>query len=89
MKPRSKYKLAVGLQYSGKRDDAPTLAVNEENLAADEVVRIAKRFGIPVIEKPELTEALHTLETDTEVPSHLFEAVAAVLFEIEQLQRRR
>lgn len=88
MSVKSKYLMAVGLRYGGKLDEVPTLSVNEENLAADEVVRIARRFGIPVMERPALSRALHSLETEAEVPEHLFEAVAAVLHEIEVGSRR-
>ena len=80
---------AVGLRYEGggeggKADSAPTVEVKGDALDADEVVRIAERFGIPVVERPEIARALAELELDEEIPEELFEAVALTLNEIER-----
>jgi flagellar biosynthesis protein len=81
-KPR--YKAALALSYEGKDDETPRLTLKEDVLSADEVIKIAKRFGVPVVEKPELIEALKCLELDQEIPEELFEAVAALLNQIEE-----
>lgn len=78
------YRLAVGLNYDGQKGDVPTIGVKEDERLADEVVRIAKRFGIPVVERPALARGLHNLEIEEQIPEQLYEAVAIVLNEIER-----
>ena len=76
---KEKLKRAVGLEYHPARDDAPLVAVNGENLVADQIVGIARRFGIPVVDDPQLAQALAKVELDTEIPENMFEAVAILL----------
>lgn len=82
MKKPAQYKIAVGLSYNGG-DDTPSVDINEQRLSADEVVKIARRYGIPVVEKPELAAALADVEVGTDIPEDLYEAVALLLSEIE------
>lgn len=84
MNKKAKYKTAIALNYEGKDNETPTISLREENLSADEVIKLAKRFGIPVVEKPELIAALKNIELDQEIPEEMFEAVAALLNEIEE-----
>jgi len=79
---KNRYKLAVGLEYDEKDSDAPVVGTKGEYFSADEIVKIAKRFGIPVVEKPELARALKSLEENESIPEELFEAVAIVLNEL-------
>ena len=83
-KPKKRYKHAVGLQYKGLEAETPSLTLNQDEGFADEVVKLAERFGIPVVDRPELVRALRALELDQEIPEELFEAVAVVLAEIEK-----
>ena len=84
MVKKSKYKTAVALSYEGRENEAPKISVKEELFSADELVKLAQRYGIPVIEKPELINTLKSLEIDQEIPEELFEAVAVLLNEIEE-----
>lgn len=84
MSNKIKYKSAIGLSYSGKDDETPTISINEANLSADEVVKLAERYGITVVEKPELVAALKKLEVDEEIPEDMYEAIALLLNEIDK-----
>lgn len=75
---------AVGLGYSVNSESPPTIAVKGDNFEADEIVRIAKRFGIPIIAKKELARALKVLNLDEKVPAQLFEAVALVIAQVDK-----
>ncbi len=77
-----KYKLAIGLEYEENGEAAPRLGVKGENLIADEVVKVARRFGIPVVEKADLAKSLTALELEEEIPESLYQAVAVILNEI-------
>jgi flagellar biosynthesis protein len=85
MSSKPSYKTAIGLQYNVGAQGAPAVSAKGEYLAADEVVKIARRFGVPVVERPALARSLAPLELDQEIPEDLFEAVAAVLQEIDKI----
>lgn len=50
-----------------------------QNLAADEILQIARDNDIPLRPDPALAEALATLNVGERVPPELFHAVAEVL----------
>jgi len=79
---KNKYKLAVGLEYDEVDSETPVIGAKGEYFSADEIVKIAKRFGIPVVENPELAQALKLIDEDKPIPEELFEAVAVVLNEL-------
>ena len=83
------HRVAVGLNYVDGKDDAPEVSVKGDALMADEVVRIARRFGIPVVENPEMARALNTVEVDQQIPRNLFETVAILLNQLSQRLRKR
>lgn len=72
-------KVAVGLRYKGQAAETPALSVREFGVNAEQVQRLAQRFGIPVIEQEQLARSLSTLQLDQEIPQEYFEAVALVL----------
>lgn len=80
----NRYKTAVSLGYESGPDDVPEVSAKGEHFIADEIVRIARRYGIPVIERAELAQALNSIEIDQPIPPQLYEAVAALLIEIEK-----
>jgi len=73
----------VGLGYRLGGAEAPTLEISGENLMAEKIVQAARRFGVPVVEDAGLAEALKCVKPDEQIPDKLFEAVAAVLNQIE------
>ena len=87
MSTLSRYKKAVGLAYDDK-DDTPEVSTSGENASADQIVKIAHRYGIPVVEKVELARNLSLLQIGTRIPSRLYAAVAVVLNELERRVRR-
>lgn len=88
--PRSSlYKRAVGLSYDGVKDDAPIVSVTGADIPPDMVVRLAERYGIPVVERPDLAKGLDGVSVGEKIPARLFRAVAIVLGEIESLIRLR
>jgi len=81
---KSRHKIAVGLYYNEQEADAPTIGVKGEQLIADEIVKIAERFNIPVVNDRALAKALKATPLDEEVPEDLYRAVAIVLGQIEE-----
>ncbi len=80
---QSEYSLAIALEYNQESNKAPLLSAKEEQRMADEVVKIARRFGIPVVENDELASALSVAKEETEIPEELYEAVAILIHELE------
>lgn len=76
---RANHAVAVGLRYRDGKADTPAVEVKGEALLADQIVRLARRYGVPVIEDRELAKALHSVELDHEIPPSLFKPVAIIL----------
>lgn len=77
-----RYFKACALDLPKGSDSPPTLSAVGEYDLANHIVACAKKYGIPVVERPELCEALSNLELDREIPAELFKAAAAILAEI-------
>jgi flagellar biosynthesis protein len=82
----SEFEYAVGLAYDGSNEEAPHVVVKGEGYTADEVVRIARRFGVPVVERGEISELLSGIPLDERIPEDLYEAVALILCELKAFQ---
>jgi type III secretion system FlhB-like substrate exporter len=78
-KCKATYKLAVGLEYNKGDASAPVVGVKGERISADEVVKLARRFGVPVIERPELAQALNAIDSNEPISPDLYETVAVIL----------
>jgi type III secretion system FlhB-like substrate exporter len=66
------------------RGDAspPAVMARGEFDAAAFMVSVARRYGIPIVEKPEMCAMLEEVEVGQSIPESLFEAAAALLVEI-------
>ena len=80
---KNEYETAVGLQYNENDELAPYIAVKGDKLVADEIIRIAKKYNIPIVEDAELASSLKAVELDSEIPEELFQAVAIILHRID------
>jgi flagellar biosynthesis protein len=89
MTKKSKYSAAVALEYQENGKTAPMVAFKGDNLMADEIVAIAKKYNIPVVEEPEIVDSLHKVEVDQEIPQSLFEAVAVLFHELKAAAEKR
>ena len=78
------YKLAVGLHYDENQLGVPLIGVKGEMAVADQVVKLAQRFNVPVVENPEVARATHALPIDHQIPKELFKAVAVILNAVEK-----
>ena len=79
---KGRYVEAVGLGFTARPDGPPVVTAQGEMELAAQIVALARRHGVPVVEKPELCEALAPLPLDEEIPAELFEAAAVVLGEV-------
>ena len=86
MNGKYRYTSAVGLGFSEEGSGSPIVTVKGEQNVADAIVKLAKCYNIPVVEKPALSDALHEVPLDTEIPPVLYEAAAALLLELDLLR---
>ena len=71
---------AVAIKYDPTADGAPKVIAKGERLVARRIREIALEHGIPVIEDPPLTRALHrAVGIGQEIAPDLYEAVAELL----------
>ncbi len=83
---KGKYKSAASLFFDESEQSAPILSARGEDITADRIVSIAKRYGVPVVEDSVLADSLVKLEEGDEIPEELFEPVAIVLNKILKLK---
>ncbi len=76
--------LACALRYEEKReggdgDAAPVVVASGEGELAQQILRAAEQWGIPVVRDVPLARALIELQVGDEIPEALYEAVAEIL----------
>jgi flagellar biosynthesis protein len=78
---------AVALRYKADEDAAPRIAAKGQGLVADQILKLAKQYNIPIREDRNLLQMLSTLDIDQEIPPTVYKAVAEILAFIYRLSR--
>jgi flagellar biosynthesis protein len=79
---------AAALRYDRAKDHAPRLVAKGQGQVAQKIIAIARDYGVPLHEDPNLVATLSALELETEIPPELYRAVAEVLIFIYRLNAR-
>jgi flagellar biosynthesis protein len=74
-----KIKKAVALRYQPPQDAAPTVSAKGRGKVADKIIDLAREYGVPIKEDPDLVEVLAQLEVEEEIPPDVYVAVAEIL----------
>jgi flagellar biosynthesis protein len=72
-------KKAVALRYSSDKQQAPIVVAKGKGQVAENIMKKAKEFGIPLQEDASLVEVLSKLELNQEIPAELYQLVAEIL----------
>ncbi|WP_281950570.1 EscU/YscU/HrcU family type III secretion system export apparatus switch protein [Nitrosophilus kaiyonis] len=72
-------KEAVALKYNKKNDNAPKVVAKGKGNIAENILKKAKEYNIPIKEDPDLLEVLSKLDIYEEIPPKLYKAVANIL----------
>lgn len=81
--------LAIALKYEAKTMRSPRVVAKGERLMAERIKQIARDNGVPLVENKPLAQSLYkATDIGTEIPAHLFQAVAEVLAFIYGLKGR-
>ena len=70
-------KQAVALKYEGR--GAPRVVAKGERFVAEQIIKLAREAGVPIMEDPALVQLLSQVELDAEIPPELYQAVATLL----------
>ncbi len=70
---------SAALKYRHGTDKTPKLVAKGTDKVAEEIIRIAQAYGIPVKEDKDLIEFLSVLDLYQEIPPELYRAVAEIL----------
>ena len=73
---------AVALGFPDGDDAPPAVVARGEFDMAAFMVSVARKHGIPVVEKPEMCAMLEGVDVGESIPQRLFEAAAALLVEL-------
>ena len=76
--------LAVALKYDSLTMGAPRLVAKGQRLMAERIKAIARANNVPVVEDVPLARALFPQKLGSEVPAHLYRAVARILVIVQQ-----
>jgi flagellar biosynthesis protein FlhB len=83
-------KYAVALRYSEREDRAPRVLAKGRRAVAAHIRELARRAGVPILERPPLTRLIYKLVPEgREIPALLYQAVAEVLAYVYKLRERR
>jgi flagellar biosynthesis protein FlhB len=82
--------VAVALRYDAKTMEAPLLVAKGADLMAQRIIKIARSYGIPVVQRPEIARAIYAaVKPGQPIPEALYMAVAEVLAMLYRLRQRK
>ncbi len=72
--------IAMALKYDAEMSSAPKVLAKGSELIAEQIIEIAQKHGIPIIENVPLARALFRLvRVNQDIPAELYRAVAEIL----------
>jgi flagellar biosynthetic protein FlhB len=71
--------LAIALRYEAGSMNAPVIVAKGAERVAFKILDLATVHQVPVVENRKLAQNLYKLDIGTEIPSHLYQAVAEIL----------
>lgn len=75
--------VAVALRYDPKKDFAPMVVAKGLRKRAEHIKKMARSYGIPIVEAPPLARSLYrNVKVTSYIPSEFYKAVAAILAKI-------
>lgn len=74
---------AIALQYDSTTMNAPIVHAKGKLKMAEKIIKIAKEYEIPIVQRPEIAQALYKIaEIGREIPVEFYEVIAEILAEI-------
>ena len=86
--PSRKKLMAAALRYEQGKQKAPAVVAKGSGIVAEKIIEMAKSYGIPLQENPELIQVLMKLEINQEIPAEIYQVVADILAMIYRASRK-
>jgi len=81
--------LAVALKYDHQETEAPLVVAKGQNIIAEKIKEIAKKYDIPIIENKPLAQGLYkSVPIGEMIPVEFYQAVADVLAYVYRIKGR-
>lgn len=80
-------KKAVAVHYEQRQDHAPRITAKGAGKLAERIIEVARENGISIHHDESLLQGLFALELNSEIPPRLYEAMAAVLAYVYEMQQ--
>ena len=77
MKTSNAPRQAIALKYDGTH--APTLTAKGDEELAEEILRIARDYEVPIYENAELVKLLARMELGDSIPEELYRTIAEII----------
>jgi flagellar biosynthesis protein len=81
-------KLAVALKYEEDGPGTPVVIASGRGETAARIMEIARKEKVPIYEDQSLAGVLIALETGTEIPPELYQAVAQIIAFVWQIDKK-
>lgn len=76
---KKRLRAAAAIFYEGAdREEVPLVLASGEDQIAQQIVRLARRYNVPVIEQNDIAETLVKMPIGSPIPRRFFQAVAAI-----------
>lgn len=75
--------IAIALSYDPESMHAPMVARLGERHVAREILRLARRYGVPLAENQDLAVELSHLAENEQIPEALYEEIALLFRDVE------
>ncbi len=87
-RPCSLLPAAAAIRYDPPGDGAPRVTAKGRGRIAERIIGLAREYGVPIREDPDLVEILSALELGQEIPPECYTAVAEILAFVYGLNQR-
>ncbi len=82
--------VAVALRYDARTMEAPILLAKGADHLAERIVKVARSYGIPIVQRPEVARAIYAaVKPGRPIPEALYMAVAEVLAMLYRLRQKK
>ena len=81
-------KLAAALKYEEDGTEAPIIIAAGRGEIAEKILEIAQQEKVPVHKDESMAQVLVSLETGTEIPPELYQAVAQIIAFVWQMDKK-
>ncbi len=72
--------IAIALKYDPPEDRAPVVVAKGKGVVAEKIVEVGRRYGIPIVRRPELARTMYpSVEVGKEISPKFYKAVAEVI----------